>query len=362
MRIAGIISGATAVLLVLSAPAALAGAGPLWNAHRSAAVCKAPHDQEHPAVSRYGRDLLVVWQDSRPDGKAAGTKYPLSVRGLELRQQHRFTVFAPPDSNAAVPAISGRHVVMTHNRGWSNAVVVTLPPAKPTNIGGTAFNPVIDGRLVVYTSAVHRWEGWSEPGAPPTSWITDILAYEVDGIGLPFDVCNSETFNQNNPDVSGTTVVWQQSSAAAGWANCGIYKRDIDLDPVPVRICKNPGTSAQNPAISGRVIVWQDNRNGDWDIYGYNLESGQELEICRAPGDQTAPAIDGPTVVWQDNRNGNWDLFGTMLSSGQVVAVYEGRGDQTEPDVAGDLVVWTDTRNGNKDIYLNRRLVSAKSE
>ncbi|NMC76400.1 MAG: hypothetical protein GYA60_03795, partial [Candidatus Methanofastidiosa archaeon] len=36
----------------------------------------------------------------------------------------------------------------------------------------------------------------------------------------------------------------------------------------------------QRPAIYGDIVVWEDNRNGNSDIYGYNLKTGQEFPIC----------------------------------------------------------------------------------
>ena len=355
MSIRNRLSWAIAAMLAAVGTAPAAPGNSWWNARRSAPVCIEAHDQEHPAISATEQEVIVVWQDSRPDGKKAGTKFPLSVRGMALEQRREFVVYSPPDSNAVAPAISGAHAVMSHNRGWSNAILISLPPGAPTTLGSVAFGPAIDGRLVAFSSAVHRWEGWTGPGAPSTNWIADIIAYEMNSIGLPFDVATSDMQNQNNPAVSGTTIVWQQSNRAGGWSNWGIYKRDINVDPDPVRVCKNPGKSAQRPAVSGAVIVWQDNRNGNWDIYGYDLATHREMEICRAPGDQEAPAIDGPTVVWQDNRGGDWDIFGCDLNAGRVLAVYQGKGDQTEPDICADLVVWTDSRRGNKDICINRR-------
>ena len=40
------------------------------------------------------------------------------------------------------------------------------------------------------------------------------------------------------------------------------------------------------PAISGNKIVWWDYRNGNFDIYLYDLDTGLETPICIDPGDQ----------------------------------------------------------------------------
>ncbi|HPO70993.1 MAG TPA: hypothetical protein PKV53_11905, partial [Anaerohalosphaeraceae bacterium] len=50
------------------------------------------------------------------------------------------------------------------------------------------------------------------------------------------------------------------------------------------------------------LVVWQDNRNGNWDIYGYNLITRQEFAITDDPADQIHPAVSGTLVVWEDYR------------------------------------------------------------
>jgi len=82
-------------------------------------------------------------------------------------------------------------------------------------------------------------------------------------------------------------------------------------------ICDN-SFSQQNPDIDGNIIVWQDDRNDNWDIYGYNLTRREEFRITDNPYDQTNPAISGSVVVWQDNRNGNWNIYAAILNGPEV--------------------------------------------
>ena len=63
--------------------------------------------------------------------------------------------------------------------------------------------------------------------------------------------------------------------------------------------------SQTSPAIYQDIVVWKDERNGNPDIYGYNLATGEEVPITTDPSEQSSPAIYGNVVVWEDERNGN---------------------------------------------------------
>ena len=77
----------------------------------------------------------------------------------------------------------------------------------------------------------------------------------------------------------------------------------------------------------------------------------EELAICTDAADQFEPAVSGDIVVWIDERNGNKDIYGFNLATDTEFAVCTDPADQLEPAISGDIVVWTDERNGNKDIY-----------
>jgi beta propeller repeat protein len=105
------------------------------------------------------------------------------------------------------------------------------------------------------------------------------------------------------------------------------------------------------PAIYGDIVVWKDERNGNEDIYGYNLETGQEFPVTTHLSDQSRPAVYNDIIVWDDERNGNSDIYGYNLSTGQEFQITEDPSGQWGPEIYGSVIVWTDERNGNQDIY-----------
>lgn len=97
-------------------------------------------------------------------------------------------------------------------------------------------------------------------------------------------------------------------------ANDDIYAIDIsDLNlAFAFPICTDE-SEQRDPAISGNNIVWTDSRNGNSDIYGYNMLTQEEFCVTANPDNQTDPAIDGNTVVWVNDKNGQKDIYGAIL-------------------------------------------------
>jgi len=109
------------------------------------------------------------------------------------------------------------------------------------------------------------------------------------------------------------------------------------------------------PDISGETIVWMDQRNSNWDIYGYDLGEAREFPITSHAANQKWPVIDGNTVVWVDWRNGGdsygYDLYGYNLASGTEFRISGQSAPITCPAISGNVIVWSDRRYGGWDVY-----------
>ena len=135
-------------------------------------------------------------------------------------------------------------------------------------------------------------------------------------------------------------VVWGAGSSQAG-----------PFDIFPISIASGDQT---NPAISGDTVVWQDFRNGNWDIYSYNLATQSESSIISTSAVQTDPDVSGDLVVWTDNRWGDNIIYGSNISTQVEFMISPGSQNvpetqQVTPSVDGDIVVWNDKRNMQSD-------------
>jgi beta propeller repeat protein len=71
-----------------------------------------------------------------------------------------------------------------------------------------------------------------------------------------------------------------------------------------------------------------------------SLEGSSEFQITTDPANQECPAIYGDTVVWRDDRNGNYDIYGYNLSTGEEFRITEDTKYYRNPAIYGDTVIF----------------------
>ena len=196
------------------------------------------------------------------------------------------------------------------------------------------WTPAIDNSVIV----------WSDT----RNGTDDIYGYDLD-TRSELAICTAGSA-QSEPDVSGDTVVWQDRRNSATGPD--IYGYTIS-NRIEFAICTESHGQA-SPAIYGNYVVWQDSRAGsnNQDIYGYDLNTRTEFPISTAEKTQVLPAISGTIVVWIDYRHEpnplscwpdcNTDIYGYDLSTATEFEICtEGHG-QWYPVIDGDTVVWID--------------------
>ena len=112
--------------------------------------------------------------------------------------------------------------------------------------------------------------------------------------------------------------------------------------------------TASNPDIYGDKIVWQDNRNGNWDVYIYDISTKKEIHTTNK-SDQINPAIYGNLVVWEDERNGGHDIYVEDLSA-KIQTRITTSGEASTPDIYGNKIVYVkqayNERESWYDLYM----------
>lgn len=282
-------------------------------------------NENYPVVS----GNRVVWEN-----KQIGY-HDRDIMGKDLGhpQEAEFFVTVTPD-NDRFPAISGPNVVWLHwgtphaDIGW--ATIGLDGTAHHHAFLGTPdddLDPAISGNRVVWKQVNYQSDEVFLVGA-------DIS--DPDNV-IPFDT-GLEIGEGQLPKLSGDWVVAIDSDQNGTlWANNVADSLD------PVRVTDSTGKEINRPAIAGRIVVWQDKRNGNWDIYGFDLTTQAEFPVTTQDGDQKNPSIyTDPNetyyvVVWQDERGDNPDIYGAIMKGSG--AIEPGCTSPPPWDINGDCVI-----------------------
>ncbi|HOT95471.1 MAG TPA: hypothetical protein PK089_09845, partial [Methanoregulaceae archaeon] len=192
-----------------------------------------------------------------------------------------------------------------------------------------AGGAILLGVLAVYLASP------SPPG--PMTWSTDGVRISPDGS------------NPLYPAISGDLVAWEEHGIGKT-TQIGVFS----LADHSTRLVSPHPWIQFTPSVWQDRVVWQDKRNGNWDIFLFNLTTGVETPVCIHPAKQSHPVISGDRIVWVDERNGDPDIYLFDLATGTERPICVQPQTQYDPDIDGEVVVWEDYREGYEtagDIY-----------
>jgi beta propeller repeat protein len=208
--------------------------------------------------------------------------------------------------------------------GTNDAVAVT------STLLRDEINPSVEWPWVVFQS-----RSTVSPGAPWQVRAVNMLTAFSELVSI-------STQDQLNPDVQDGRVVWQD------WRDVGpgeIYLKN--LDTAEVRRMTTNTFGQYHPAISGNWIVWQDNRNGQDDLYAFDMLRNRELRLTATPENETRAYIDGPWVVCEEDSLGPLTANARLvhLPSVTVIPLTRTPTGKARPTLASGRLVWSETEN-----------------
>lgn len=103
-----------------------------------------------------------------------------------------------------------------------------------------------------------------------------------------------------------------------------------------------------NVIFYGDYTIWSDDRNGNFDIYGFNLETKEEFLISNALEDQSLSTYNSGNnfIVWTDWRNvgeenpDNSDIYGYNFGTQEEFIVTNTLSEEREVVAYGSKVAW----------------------
>lgn len=279
-----------------------------------------PASQEFPTIA----GQRIVWQDARSGPT------DIFMRDLNAAEPVNITKSATWEVQ---PAIDGDYIVWKdgyagigiHGINLTSSTIFTV-----TSGQRDTSRPRLSAGVVV----------WADKRAGDQDW--NIYAYDIDQ--ATESVISTAPGDQMDPQIDWPWVVWWDQQER-------IYLYNLENN-VQQTVLATGGARLPDVSATDKLVIWQDMRNGNWDLYGYDLEQQREIPVLVAPLDQEHAVIDEGVVALQSRTTGSaWNIHLLDLANGNFFAIDPQASNQTQPALDHRLVVWLDMRQHTADIY-----------
>lgn len=298
--------------------------------HAERAICVEGHRQARPAIY----DDIIVWEDYREgkviQGNAAADIYYYDVSSGENGPLWK-------EGYSFQPAIYGKKVVWAGFRGEET-------------YGFTAEGhyPITDGEFQLYMYDFSTGQGgritsetdYNDPDNNYPHWYPAIYENKV--------VCERwrGPYNTSYKD-----IYLYDISAAQPVNKAPLYE--------PYTVPKTPICTERGTRQGGNIvdiykdkIVWSDFRNGNWDIYMYDLSTNEERAICTDGSNQFYPTIYYNKIVWTDTRSGNSQIYMRDINEGSTTILTSSPMTHWGSNIYHGIITWTEHNTaGYWDLY-----------
>jgi len=326
----GILSAVVALALMAYG---VAIAAPTVNTY---AVTTSALAADNPAI--WGN--YVVWQAVGP----GGTDIFAAALGTGDLPSGSIRAVSTASGTQSMPTVGQGFVAWEDRRVDSSGNVIaasanwaagTFSSFDVATHSGADIAPCINGDILFYNYNASSW-------GPNT--VYNISAYNLTTRTALSNVASS-TAAKGAAAASSSYVVWHD--ARAGTGNRDIWGQNRSGGS-SVQVTNFAG-SQLNPAIYGDMVAWTELISGYYKI-GFRQIGGALTYLSGGSYDMQAPSIYGDFIVWQDYRSGNWDVYAYQISTGQQFLVAGGAGDQDKPKIFADKIVFRCTSGATTQI------------
>ena len=282
---------------------------------------------------------LVAWADwpEASTAESGGFEGPAVALDLANGERREFLV---PGEKAFAPVVSGDRIAWWSIRSdpempetsWADIRLADFSTGETRSIEVGVPQPLQCQPLgLVMDVPGLAWQSITGPsgGAAATADIRIADAERGGERTVSADEASGKAF-LTSPALAGRHVVWYETPRT-GQQHGAIFACDVEAG-TPRRLCR-ADLGWGGLAAGDDWVVWAQIREtaqgrSESDIVAYNLATDERRVVCAAEGDQRSPLITGEWVVWEDARDSTasgddrtWDVYAFNLETGQELAV-----------------------------------------
>ena len=101
---------------------------------------------------------------------------------------------------------------------------------------------------------------------------------------------------RTNPRIAGDTIIWLQSTPNNPTGPSQLVYYDLKADRE--RSVKDIFPPFRDPELAGTTVVWSDLRNGNFDVYAFDLATFKERPLTTSPDAEIDVQTSGRMVAW----------------------------------------------------------------
>ncbi|UCD91982.1 MAG: hypothetical protein JSV43_07065 [Methanobacteriota archaeon] len=277
-------------------------------------------------------DDYIVWHDDYN----STTDYDIYLHKWSTNETIRLTDNISDEKN---PSIGGGYVVWQANNNttaywdiWAyrisdaNFIRLSMDDSNQTD-------PVVSDTFAVWIDDRHAN---TTNGNQTELYLYDLERGSEVRVTVQWTNTTEDLPSEHSVAIYGTNMVWIDDAEGHDDVVLHEYSGDTRIT--------NDSAAQGNPDIGPRYVVWEDYRNGNWDIYGYDMQEDVEFPISTHSANQRYPRICADRVVWGDFREGNWDIYMHNLTTGITIPITTNTTAQWKPATWGEKYAWIDYR------------------
>lgn len=291
------------------------------------AITSGPGDKMYPAVA----GDIIVWLDNTT----------WSVQVYNVTSGESLTI--PGEGIYAVVSmrqvdVSGDHVVWTGVSAATGACDIYLYDIAEDSVTPLTSDPAIQMFPSISDDLVF-WMNVEE-----TTGMSEIYWYNI-GNGYHSSYLEDPSINRIFPTIGGETLAWFDddgdvsghlnlnwfAGSGGGWVT---FESSSPLNP---------------PAVpsDGRLIVWTAEMDGTLVLRMVDTAIEEVQEITGEEAVPAYPVAYGNSIVRADYRNGNGDIYLYDIQSEQGRQITSDSAERALPDISGDWIVWVGYPNSS---------------